>query len=195
MSFTEEEIVFNTKRLSIRTPLPVKKDIELFFSIWRNPKIMKKMGFPHGLQITWEEIREQITKANSVKQIFNRPLIVEKEGDKKIIIGECFLGWPDKSGVSETDVKILPEFWGNKFGQEIKKGLLFYLFENYPCVAVKATPNKSNPASIKMQEAVGGKRTGEGVFKIPQSSKELRCEVPYFEYLVKKEDFFRLFSR
>ena len=39
---------------------------------------------------------------------------------------------PDEEGLSTTDVKLLPEFWGNKYGVEIKRALLDYLFHVSP---------------------------------------------------------------
>jgi RimJ/RimL family protein N-acetyltransferase len=42
-------------------------------------------------------------------------------------IGQCKMCLPDEHGISETDVKLLPTYWGHRFGVEIKRGLVEYL--------------------------------------------------------------------
>ena len=46
------------------------------------------------------------------------------------------------------------------------------------------TPNRENIASIKMQEAVGGRRVREGIYQFPENMKDCTINVPYFEYVV-----------
>ena len=77
---------------------------------------------------------------------------------------------PDAAGIARTDVKLLPEFWGHKYGVEVKRGLIAYLFAHTDCIAVEGTPNVANIASIKMQEAVGGVRVGEKTF-VPSAAQ------------------------
>jgi len=47
-----------------------------------------------------------------------------------------------------------------------------YQFTHTDCEAVHATPNVKNVASIKMQEAVGVIRVGEGVYHFPELLRE-----------------------
>jgi RimJ/RimL family protein N-acetyltransferase len=84
-------------------------------------------------------------------------------------------------------VKLLPAYWGNKYGVEIKQALLDYLFTNTSCSAVEATPNVENSASIKMQEAVGGVRVGEDTFQVPESKREYATPVHHYIYHVRRE--------
>jgi len=60
---------------------------------------------------------------------FDRRLVAELKGSNQPI-GECKLGLPGKDGLSETDVKLLPELWGQGYGTEIKRGLVDYLFRH-----------------------------------------------------------------
>jgi RimJ/RimL family protein N-acetyltransferase len=177
--------VFETERLIIRKARPDDADVDFFYRLWTNPKVMTNVGFPSGLKITPEEIREKIAKETGSE--YNGKLLVDLKATGETI-GECKLGLPDGTGVSETDVKLMPEFWGNRYGVEIKQGLVDYLFTHTECKAVKATPNKNNAASIRMQEAVGGKRVAEGVFNFPVKMKSWTCDVPYYEYRVTRED-------
>ena len=79
---------------------------------------------------------------------------------------------PNAEGIVETDIKLLPAHWGNKYGVEIKRGLVDHLFTHTDCKAVEATPNVNNAASIKMQEAVGGARMSENVHHFPESMRD-----------------------
>jgi len=49
---------------------------------------------------------------------------------------------------------------------------------------VEATPNVSNTASIRRQEAVGGVRVGEGVFEVPEGAPHRMAPVPHYLYRV-----------
>jgi ribosomal-protein-alanine N-acetyltransferase len=179
------QIVFETGRLLIRKAETTEKDIEFFYGLWTNPRIMIYVGYPQGLKITRKEIQHNIEKhANS--ELDSRLVIVLKKSSQ--IIGECKLGKPDSDGVSITDVKILPEYWGYGYGKEVKKGLVEYLFTHTDCTKIKATPNKNNIASQKMQEAVGAKRTGEGIYHFPENMKDYTTDVPYYVYIVEKKE-------
>jgi RimJ/RimL family protein N-acetyltransferase len=97
------------------------------------------------------------------------------------------LGIADDSGVSETDVKLLPQYWGKGYGTEIKRALVDWLFTNTDCRIIRATPNRNNIPSQKMQEAVGGRRVGEGVCEFPESMRDHTVDVPYYIYEVTRK--------
>lgn len=177
-------MVFETERLIIRKARPDTKDVDFFFAIWTNPEVMTMVGFPNGLSITRDQIAKQISSQSS--SVMDYKLVVELK-DTGDLIGECKLGTPDESGVSETDVKLLPQYWGNGYGTEIKRGLVNWLFSNTDCKIVRATPNRNNIASQKMQEAVGGRRVGEGVFEFPESTRDYTVDVPHYIYEVTRE--------
>ncbi|MDP8240463.1 MAG: GNAT family protein [Candidatus Hatepunaea meridiana] len=179
-------MVFETDRLHIRKAMTSDEDVEMFFRLWNHPKVMINVGFPNGLGISKERIVEQFQK-QSVTEYDSRLIVIRKEGDLKI--GECMLGTPDENGVSKTDVKLLPEFWNNGYGKEIKQGLVNYLFTNRTdCQAVKADPKKSNIASQKMQEYVRATRIENGEeYPIKNVEKYFPPEDHYL-YLVFRKD-------
>lgn len=178
-------IVIETARLTVRRATVSESDVELYLRIWTNSEVMRFVGYPKGLHITKDEIREHIEKEKDSE--FNVWLVVELK-NAGVPIGECKLGAPDKDGISETDVKLLPQYWGQGYGTEIKRALVEYLFTHTTCRAVKATPNKENIASQKMQEAVGGRRVGEGVFHFPDDMRDFTRPVPHYVYMVFRED-------
>jgi len=174
-----------TECLSIRFALPESATIDFLYRLWTNPEIMKFVGFPKGLKITKDEIIAQLQ--NKYPDEYNRCLIAYIK-DFDTAIGECKLGSPDSNGIANTDIKLSPDFQGKGFGTEIKRALVEYLFTNTKCKAVQGTPNKDNIASIKMQEAVGGKRVKEGCYQFPENMREYTTDVTYYEYLVFRSD-------
>jgi RimJ/RimL family protein N-acetyltransferase len=171
--------VFETQRLRVR--VAAEEDTAFFSELWKDPRVMSNVGFPKGLPITREEIAALLRQQRG--RIFDTRLIaiLRESGEP---IGECKLGSENEQGVCTTDVKLLPRFWGQKFGVEIKQALVDYLFQHTGCEAIEATPNINNIASIRMQEAVGGVRVGGGIFPVPDSSKGERTPVPYHVYRV-----------
>ncbi len=174
-----------TKRLTIVIPENNKTEIEFLFNLWTNPEIMTFVGFPDGLKTDYETIKQQLSQNYSSE--FDRVLLI-KLSDSNQIIGECKLGFPDQNDIAHTDIKLSPEFWGQKYGVEIKEALLDYLFKHTKCDSVTATPNKLNKASIRMQKSVGGIKIKEELFKFPEHMKSFTVDVPYFEYIVTREN-------
>ncbi len=171
--------VFESTRLIIRAAR--EADAAMYYALWTNPRVMTNVGFPEGLRITREEIAAKIQGQGESE--FGRLLVVELKATGQAI-GECKMYLPDKEGIATTDVKLLPPFWGNKFGIEAKQGLVDYLFTHTDCTAVQADPSINNIASIKMQEAVGGVRVAEGVHKFPEKMRDYTHPVCYYVYRV-----------
>jgi RimJ/RimL family protein N-acetyltransferase len=101
-------------------------------------------------------------------------------------IGEAWMTGPDSDHIAVTDVKLLPEVWGNRYGIEIKRGLLDYLFTHTNCLAVESSPNVNNLASIKMQEAVGGIRIREETYTFPDSMQAYTTPIHCYVYRVER---------
>ena len=176
-------IVFETARLVIRAAR--LEDVPVYLALWTNPAIMKNMGFPYGLPITPEEIAAKIEEQGETE--YGRLLVAQLKSNQQVI-GECKLYLPNDEGISETDVKLLPQFWGHKYGVEVKQGLVDYLFTHTSCTAVQGTPNVANIASIKMQEAVGGVRVSEKLYEFPDHMRDYTQPVKAFIYHVRRED-------
>ncbi len=178
-------VIAETSRLLIRKA--VELDAPLFQALWTDPRVMRNVGFPQGLPITPEETRAKIAdrQAGDVWQWFL--VVVLKETGAAI--GECKMHLPDEAGIATTDVKLLPEHWGHKYGVEIKRALVEYLFAHTDCTAVEATPNVDNVASIKMQEAVGGQRVGERLFEFPAEMRDHTTPVSAYVYHVYRHTF------
>ena len=179
-------IIFETPRLTIHLAVP--DDAEYVHSLWTDPRVMRNVGFPEGLKISIDEVREDITRRGDKE--FGQFLIIRLKLSQNSI-GQCLMKFPDENKISETDVKLNPTFWGQRIGVEIKQGLVDYLFSHTDCEIVQATPNVGNTASVKMQEAVGGVLVGESVYEFPESMREFTQPVHHYIYQVRRENWER----
>ena len=177
--------LFETPRLLIRRATVSDADVDFFLRLWNDPRVMRFVGFPRGLGLEAVQVRQAIQRGleQGDERRLDARLVAERKQDGTPV-GECKLGTPDARGLSETDVKLLPEFWGQGYGVEIKRGLLDYLFTHTDCQVVQATPNVENIASIRMQEAVGGVRVGEDLYEFPPEKRDFTCPVHYYIYQV-----------
>ncbi len=176
-------MIFETDRLVVRAA--EEKDVDLFYALWTDPRVMKNVGFPRGLAVTRDKLKDTLSR--QLMSEFDRLLVVQLK-DTGQAIGECKLSRPDQNGISEPDVKLLPRFWGHKYGVEIWRGLVDYQFTHTECAAVQATPNVNNIASIKMQEAVGAVRIGEDTHRFPESMRDYTTPVHHYIYRVNRAD-------
>jgi len=175
-------VIFTTERLLIR--IATFADADFLYQLWTNPAVMTNVGFPQGLRTSREKIAAQITSHGEPP--FAQVLMVNLKTSGKRI-GQCKMILPNEEGISTTDVKLHPDYWGQKYGVEIKRGLLDYLFRKTDCIAVEATPNIKNIASIKMQEAVCGICVGEAVYKFPKEMHSYTQSVHHYIYRVYRE--------
>jgi RimJ/RimL family protein N-acetyltransferase len=180
---SDRSVVFETERLIVRTA--TADDVDLFYALWTDPRVMTYVGFPQGMRVTRSEFRERLLKQAGPE--FERLLVVELKTTRQAI-GQCALSLPDEEGTAEPDIKLLPAFWGHKYGAEAWRGLVAYQFAHTDCTAVGATPNVQNIASIKMQEAVGGVRVGEGVYEFPEAMRDFTTPVRHYVYRMYRAD-------
>ena len=174
--------VFETARLIIRRGDP--NDVEFIRELWNDPLVMKYVGFPEGLGMSREEVADRFSAETG--ELFDRILIITmKDG---IRIGNTKIGRINEKGITETDMKIIPAYWGKGYGKEAKKGLCDFIFTHTDAEIVQATPNRENIASIRMQEYAGAKPVDEGIFSFHQKMKMKTCPVPYILYQLNRKD-------
>jgi RimJ/RimL family protein N-acetyltransferase len=176
-------VVIETERLLLRRSTAA--DADFYYQLWTTPAVMAPVGFPQGLRVSQDEVALLLAKQEDGP--FNGRLLVRRKTDGQTI-GEAALHPPELDGVASTDVKLLPDFWGQGYGTEIKQALVDYLFTHTDCQAVEATPNRNNPASIKMQQAVGGVCVGETVYEFPPEMQDYTQDVHALVYHVRRED-------
>jgi len=180
---SEQKVVFETERLLVRAA--TQDDAALFYALWTDPRVMTNVGFPQGLPVTQDELKKTLSRQGNSE--FDRLLVVQLKATGQAI-GECKLSRPNSNGIAEPDVKLLPGFWGHKYGIEVWSALIDYQFTHTDCSVVQATPNVVNKASIKMQEAVGAVRTGEDTHRFPDSMQDYTTPIHHYIYRVNRAD-------
>ena len=178
-----EPAVFETERLRVR--LAIEQDAGLIEHLWNDPQVMAHVGFPRGLGITADQVLEHDLRRTGDE--FERLLVVELKEPGQAI-GQGKMERPHDEGIVEPDIKLLPAFWGHKYGAEAWRALVAYEFTHTGCEAVLGSPNVENVASIRMMEAAGAVRAGEGVYEFPVSMRERTVPVRYHIYRLSRED-------
>jgi RimJ/RimL family protein N-acetyltransferase len=146
---------------------------------------MTYVGFPRGLPVARDDLEDRLSKQGD--SAFDQLLVIELRATGEGI-GECHMHCPGQEGIAEPDVKLLPTFWGHKYGSEVWRGLVAYLFTHTDCRVVQGTPNVENVASIRMQESAGAVRVGEGTYQFPESMSEYTTPVHHYVYQVRRGD-------
>jgi len=176
-------MVFETERLLVRKAC--LDDVDMYMELWNDPEVMRNVGFPSGLKISKERIRKQIGDHDETE--FDQTLVVICKSTEEVI-GECKLELPDSKMIAGTDIKLLPGFWGKGYGKELKNGLCKYLFRHTGTKIVKASPNKNNKASQRMQEACGGFKVEESVYRFPPKMQHYTEDVHCIIYHIHKKN-------
>ncbi len=165
-----------------------EEDTDVFYALWTDPRVMTNVGFPQGLPVTRDQLKDTLSRQGMSE--FEQLLVVQLKETGEAI-GECKLSRPNQTGIAEPDVKLLPQYWGQKYGVEVWRAIADYQFAHTDCGIVQATPNIGNMASIKMQEAVGLVRTGEAVHRFPEHMQGYTTPVHHYVYRLNRADWQR----
>lgn len=168
--------IFQTKRTVVKLAKNKKEHIDFFHALWNNPEVMKNVGFPEGLGISKEEISKILAKDD--KKIFDKRLVIELKETGEFI-GECKMGTPNEEGISDFDLKLLPQYWGLKLSSEIMPELIDQIFNRCDCDCIEGSPNINNVPSQKMQEKVGFKKIKKDIFIF---TKKMNCKTEDVTY-------------
>lgn len=176
-----ESFPFHTPRLLVRGA--TEGDAPFILSLWGDARVTRFVGFPIGIPTAPEDALRRIRTGKGL----NALLIAERRETREAI-GQCMLGAPDEHGVCEPDIKLAPNHWGHGLGRELWTALIGQLFETTDCAVVRGTPNVANTASIRMMEAAGMRRVGQGVFTFPESMQAYTEPVPHVVYEVTRDE-------
>ena len=175
--------IFETERLTFR--MATAGDIDFYYTLWTNPKVMKYVGFPNGIPLDLEEMRARPFQRGDSE--FDQLLVVQLKENGQAV-GECKLSRPDQKGIAEPDIKLIQTHWGKGYGRECWQGIISYLFENTDCNVILTTPNVENKAAIKLYEATGAVREGEDVYQFPESMQAYTTPVHCYIYRLYRAD-------
>ena len=138
--------LFQTERLFVR--YFTKNDLDAFFDMVGNPKVMRYVKKPLSYEASIEELNRFI-RYYEEDIFFNIWAAVEKESDQ--LVGLCGVYLNDKSE-HEIAYRLRESFWGNGYGGEIAEGLLQFCFEDMNLKKLTAYVIEGNIGSIKILE-------------------------------------------
>jgi RimJ/RimL family protein N-acetyltransferase len=168
--------VLVTSRLDVRRARI--EDVPFIQGLWTSPEVMRCVGFPEGLAISQDAIRQQIERSS--RSVFGALLIAESL-ETGARMGQCTIGSPDSEGICEPDIKLDPAYWGQGFGHELWQAMIDYAFANSDSNIVQGTPNRANAASVRMQKGSGMIQVDQGVFEPNMRFHPQAIAVPYIK--------------
>ncbi len=160
------------------------EDAVFIHELWTSSGVMHFIGFPKGLAITIGDVRRQIESGPDSE--FGSLLIAELL-ETGLPMGQCKIGAPDEEGICEPDIKLKPEYWGNGYSKELWAALIDYAFTHSSAVIVQGTPNRTNTASVRMQQSAGMVEVEEGVFEPDLILHPDAIPVPYSKFQITRE--------
>lgn len=126
------------------------KDAEQITKWWNDGKVMSHAGFPKGLGVSKEEVRDIILSNNKDCQL----LMVQIQGDD---VGEMNYR-KTKSGV-EIGIKLCKfEYHGKGYGTKLIKLLIDFLCDELHCNLIEVNTNVNNRQAQALYEKVGFKQ-------------------------------------
>jgi RimJ/RimL family protein N-acetyltransferase len=184
VEMSDAGVRFCTPRLEVREA--TADDVEFIVSLWRDPRVMNYVGFPSGIPTAADDVPRRIRCGAGLTA-----LLIAESRETGEAIGQCLLGALGPAGISEPDIKLAPAYWGQGYGRELWAALIDQLFLRSSCFIVRGTPNVANAASIRMQEAAGMKRVGEGISEFPASMRAFTTPVSYAVYEITRGEWQR----
>ncbi|MBN2504961.1 MAG: N-acetyltransferase [Bacilli bacterium] len=132
-----------------------ESDLEDLLKLWNNPEVMRYVGFPDGLKMTYPAIKDWYSRLSENKTA--KHYIMRDYSDN--FVGELFYASKGIDQPAIIDVKIEPKFWDKHLG---RKGLSFcldQLFRDTEASRVMVDPNAENLRAIKLYENLGFRKT------------------------------------
>lgn len=170
-----ENILFKTKNLYTKEINPNSdEEIQFLVDLHNDGDHMKCVGFPNGLNTTFEKEKELVLKNQNT---LDEKILCYSNVNNQII-GYCKIGIPDNNNIIHIDYKIKKDFWGNGFGYEIVSNLINYIFNTLKLdVTIRTNPNILNIASIKICEKCGFEKTGIFETFKDTNNEDYKCQI------------------
>lgn len=144
-----------------RVYLAHHRDPEGLYALWSDPRVMTSVGWPRGLGLSRQEVKDWIASRYPVTDPAeqNYRLAVYSRHDHSFL-GETALGFFGRPLPTEPDLKLLPQYWGQGFATEVVQLVTRFLFTMTPATVIQFTPNVNNAAAIRVYEKCGFQQTG-----------------------------------
>lgn len=176
------ELNFNHRDKTINIKSATENDAPLLLSWWNNGEIMAHAGFPLGLNIDLNKIKENIAKNND-----NRQLLIIRCNN--IAIGE--MNFEIKNKIASFGIKICNKsFQNGGYGTVILKELFKFLFENKKVNKIVCDTNLNNTRAQFVYEKKLNMKKVKTEYNCFTNQIGEKCSAVFFE--VTKQNFMKL---
>jgi RimJ/RimL family protein N-acetyltransferase len=150
-----------------------ESDLPYLMNWWNDPEVMVVVGYPGGLGITEDGVREWyeawVERADPARRHF---VIVHPPGATPI--GEInYRDWDPQKGSARVDLKIgEPGLWGRGLGKDALKAFVAYLFDDFGLESVCLDVHAHNRRALALYRSLGFEetsRSGDGVMHMKLS--------------------------
>ena len=157
---TENEIILETKRLSLRKW--TSADCDALFEILRDAEVVRYIA--DGKPFSFEKTREFLNWAEEYERAngFCRWKVVEKSSGA--VIGSCGFARPHGTLEIELGYLFAQTAWGKGYATEIAAAAADYGFKKLGFREIIALTDEENTASQKVLEKIGFRLRGVEVF-------------------------------
>jgi RimJ/RimL family protein N-acetyltransferase len=129
-----------------------EEDLTNILALWNNGDVMKYVGFPNGLEYSYEKILNWY-KRNKESKFFDHYSIYTEE------YGYCGeTGYQiDNNGNKNTglDIKLKPEVQGKGIAEYALRHIIEYLCREGKTISVWVDPNEDNNKARKLYKKIG----------------------------------------
>ncbi len=162
VNIANKDILIETPRLIVRHFS--EEYLEVLANQQKDPDLMRFFGGPRtDEKIKWSL---DLMYKHYQKHGFSQGAAFEKQSGQ--IIGRSGLiklDLDEKSPYVETITLLMPQFWCQGFGLEIRRGLIKHAFENFGVQRVYSTIDPLNTVACHISEKLGMKIEREGYYK------------------------------
>jgi len=136
-----------------------ERDLPFLQTLWNDGEVMRYVGFPQGLGIDEQGMREWFEGLERHRGQDLEHWIVENEGGEPI--GEAFYkaereyySYQQGEKMAQIDLKLARRFWGRGYATDALRTLIHYLLaKGFEEVVV--SPNLANKAALKPYKRLG----------------------------------------
>jgi RimJ/RimL family protein N-acetyltransferase len=128
-----------------------KDDLGQLQSLWNEGEVMKYVGFPHGLRMTFEEMTLWYERLSQKEYTTHYCIFEEDLG----FVGETFFSLVKDHEIAMLDIKLLEKARGKNIAYTALSYAIDQAFDSTPAKKVYVDPNPENIPAWKLYLRLG----------------------------------------
>ncbi|GAB6109037.1 GNAT family N-acetyltransferase [Fusibacter bizertensis] len=133
----------------------IREDLKNLMELWNSGEVMKFVGFPNGLNITYIEVEKWFDSLNG-KSNSKHYSIYNSLGE---YCGETYYSIDEKHNLAELDIKLNEKARGKGIAYTALLNTLDIIFDSKNCEKAFVEPDSHNKNAWKLYEKIGFKST------------------------------------